>query len=117
MSVAGVGQAQPNVWWVNQGRTFRHESANSYFWAPLRDRRGATPPHWRRMEEVRAGDIVLHYSEGYVRAISLVQVPAQRELYPRDSHGDYGGREGNLIYTQYFKLDPPVPRDVAASLE
>lgn len=117
MSVASVGQAQPSVWWVNQGRTFRHESAAGYFWAPLRDRRGGTPSHWRRMEEVRAGDIVLHYSEGYVRAISLVQVPAQRELYPRDSHGDYGGREGNLIYTQYFELDPPVPRDVAASLE
>lgn len=117
MATGDVERETPNVWWVNQGKTFRHESAAGYFWAPLRDRRGAYPPHWRRMEEVRAGDIVLHYSDGFVRAISLVQGPPQRALYPHDRHGDYGGREGNLIYSEYHYLEPPVPREVAARLQ
>lgn len=117
MSVASAARELPNVWWVNQGRTFRHESREGYFWAPLRDRRGGTPAHWRRMEEVRTGDIVLHYSEGFVRAVSQVQAPPQKALYPDATHGEYGGREGNLIYTQYHDLDRPVPREVAAQVE
>src|SRR5690606_32653613 len=98
-------------------RTFQHESREGYFWAPLRDRRGGTPPHWRRMEEVQAGDIVLHYSEGFVRAVSRVQAPPRRAPYPDDTHARYGGREGNLIHTRYHDLHPPVPREVAARLE
>src|SRR5690606_12319716 len=88
-----------------------------YFWAPLRDRGGGTPAHWRRMEEVREGDIVLHYSEGFIRAISRVQSPPMRAAYPHRTHGQYSERERNLIRTEYFYLDPPIPREVAARLE
>lgn len=109
-------QHTPAVWWVNQGKTFDHESAGGYFWAPLRDRRGGSPAHWRRMEEVRPGDIVLHYSDGFVRAVSRVREAPQRAPYPREAHGQYGGREGNLVYTHYHRLDPPVPRAVTAGL-
>ena len=83
MATGDVERETPNVWWVNQGKTFRHESAAGYCWAPLRDRRGAYPPHWRRMEEVRAGDIVLHYSDGFVRAISRPRSTARALIAPR----------------------------------
>lgn len=118
---ADVPRGAPEVWWVNQGggqgRTFRSASQGGYIWAPLRDRRGGTPPHWRRMEEVRPGDIILHYSEGFVRAISRVKSLPERAPYPDDTDRDYGGREGNLIRTEYELLDPPVPRSAAANLQ
>ncbi|GEM_PF-3208806 len=104
------------VWWVNQGQTFRSESRGGYFWAPLQDRRGATPVHWRRMEQVRPGDIVLHYSEGFIRAVSRVQSAPEQALYPDNANREYGQRVGNLIRTSYSSLVPPVPRAVAATL-
>lgn len=116
MTRPGMEESRPHVWWVNQGRTFAHESRNGYFWAPLRNRRGVTPPHWRRMEEVRAGDVVLHYSAGAIRAVSRVQAPPERAAYPQVDHPEYGGRMGNLIYAEYHYLEPPVPRDSAARL-
>lgn len=106
-----------NVWWVNQGRTYGHESRGGYFWAPLQDRRGGTPGHWQRMTEVRRGDIVLHYSEGFIRAVSHVENDAYRAAYPRDSHGEYGQRNGNLVETTYYELEPPVHLPQAAHLK
>lgn len=40
-----------------------------------------------------------------------------RAAYPHRTHGQYSEREGNLIRTEYFYLDPPIPREVAARLE
>ncbi len=117
MSRPAVGGTRPNIWWVNQGKTFKLEFQGGYIWAPLRDQRGATPPHWRRMEEVRPGDIVLHYSDGFLRAVSRVQTAPQQAVYPEEAHGKYGGRVGTLIRAEYHLLDPQVPRDVAWRLE
>lgn len=117
MSRPAVARTRPNVWWVNQGRTFSLELRGGYLLAPLRDRRGVAPPHWRRMAEVRPRDIVLHYSDGFVRAVSRVQTAPEQAVYPEEDHREYGGRVGNLIRADYHLLDPPVPRDVAASLE
>lgn len=69
------------------------------------------------MEEIQAGDIVLHYSDKHVRAISRVQAPAVQAPYPYETDRDYGGHMGYLVRSEYYLLDPPIPRDVVASLQ
>lgn len=106
-----------NVWWVNQGGTYSHESSGAYFWAPLKGKAPTPPPHWRRMNDVRRGDIVLHYVQGFLKAIGRVETDVYESIYPKPSHAQYGKREGNLVETSYYELDEPVPRDVAANLK
>lgn len=83
-------QQSVNVWWVNQGGTYSDESAGAYFWAPLKGKVATPPHHWRRMNDVRRGDIVLHYVQGYVKA--------------------------NLVEATYYELNAPVPREIPARL-
>src|SRR5690606_24212683 len=117
VSVAiGKGET-PNVWWVNQvPRTFQHSARHGLFFSRQRATDGRTFDHWRRMEEVRAGDIVLHYSDGHVRAVSLVQTPATTDVYPIPSDPEFGGVKGYLVRSEYHLLEPPIPRDSAKNV-
>lgn len=58
------------VWWVNQGFSFQVERQGGYLWAPITDQRGAVPSHWETLSEVEEDDLIVHYREGHVRAVS-----------------------------------------------
>lgn len=93
----------PHIWWVNQGLSFDEEAQGGYLWAPLQDVRGYTQAHWKTMQAVSPGDVVVHYSKWGLSAVSRVLTAAVEAPRP---HTD-DPRLGRLIRTDYWKFDPP----------
>ncbi|MGO9508654.1 MAG: McrB family protein [Mycobacterium sp.] len=99
-------QLEPSVWWVNQGATYTKERDGGLLWAPMLNKAGHPQYHWDTMDEVREGDVVLHYSNGSLRAASHVSAAARPAPNPLDSQAwDEAGR---LVETQYQELNEPV---------
>lgn len=61
----------PHFWWVNQGSTFDEGRERGMLWAPQRSKSGRALFHWENVSRVRAGDVILHYADGAIRAVSL----------------------------------------------
>src|SRR5262249_50876706 len=102
------------IWWVNQGGTHKQGHPCGYFVGPLKGQRGATLAHWESLADVRRGDVVVHYLDGAVRALSLAT--AEAELIPRPA--EFGqtpwGEEGRRLLVSYFELGDPIPRSAIA---
>ncbi|MCP3811309.1 hypothetical protein NLX62_03030 [Mycobacteriaceae bacterium Msp059] len=100
-----LGQ-RPSVWWVNQGATYTKERDGRFLWAPMLNKAGRPQYHWDTMDEVREGDVVLHYSNGSLRAASRVTAAARPAPNPLDDQSwDDAGR---LVETRYVELNEPV---------
>ncbi len=91
--VAVLGR-QASVWWVNQGATFAKERDGGFLWAPMLNKAGRPQYHWDTMDEVREGDIVLHYSNGSLRAVSRVSAAARPAPNPLGASMGRGGPAG-----------------------
>lgn len=103
--IAISGQ-QVSVWWVNQGGSYTKERDGGFLWAPMLNKAGRPQYHWDTMDEVHAGDVVLHYSNGSLRAASHVSAAARPAPNPLDDQSwDEAGR---LVKTQYRELNEPV---------
>lgn len=97
---------QASVWWVNQGATYTKERDGGFLWAPMLNKAGRPQYHWDTMDEVRKGDVVLHYSNGSLRAVSRVSAAARPAPNPLgDQSWDHAGR---LVESQYQELNEPV---------
>jgi MoxR-like ATPase len=93
------------VWWVNQ-RTYTEERDGGFLSAPMLDKGRGRQYHWETMDEVREGDVVLHYNNGSLRAASHVSAAARPAPNPLDDQTwDEAGR---LVETQYQELNEPV---------
>ena len=97
------------VWWVNQGTTYRAAREGGFLWAPLRNRAGRTEYHWETMAEVRPGDIVLHYSNNAVRAVSRITEAATIRPAPREIANGPWESEGRYVKAEYTHFDQPIP--------
>ncbi|MEW6331076.1 MAG: HNH endonuclease signature motif containing protein [Pseudomonadota bacterium] len=60
-------------WWVNQNQTYRHEVSGSYLWSPKRKADGSRNPFYEFMREVSPGDLILSFSDTYIRAIGVAR--------------------------------------------
>lgn len=73
-----------------------------FVWVRKRDKGGGTPGHWRRLEQVRAGDVLVHYADSAVRAIGRATGA------PFDATAPYGHGaaivEGRRVDVEYFDL-------------
>jgi hypothetical protein len=61
-----------HVWWVNQGDSFARESAGGYVQAPKTNKTGADRGAYSRLQELRAGDVTVHYAGRALVAIGRV---------------------------------------------
>lgn len=59
------------IFWVFQGKEFEKELAEGYIWAPYKDSAGNEPSHWAMLENVKAGDIIIHGLAQCISAISI----------------------------------------------
>jgi hypothetical protein len=100
---------EPHFWWVNQGATFAQEKAGGYIWAPKRDKRGGESRDWNNMTKVKTGDLVLHYSNGSLRAVGRVLSEAKDDMRPARLEGQEWEREGWRVEIEYFDLESPIP--------
>lgn len=60
------------VFWVNQGVNFKKERDGGYVRAPKYNAQGVQIAHWKRVSELKPGDVLVHYQDGYVRALGRV---------------------------------------------
>jgi 5-methylcytosine-specific restriction protein B len=99
-------ERQTSVWWVNQGATYAKERDGGFLWAPMLNKSGRPLHHWDTMDEVREGDVVLHYSNGSLRAASHVIAAAKPA--PNPLGGQTWDEAGRLVETRYQELNEPV---------
>jgi putative restriction endonuclease len=105
-------------WWVSQNRTFRHERAGGFIWAPLLDKRGTAPLHWRNVSQVRKGDTIFSYYRGSIVAIGEATSDPYEATKPIgfDDEGlwEINGKRVDVSYTDLAQ--PIVVQDIARSL-
>ena len=101
-----------SVWWVNQGWSYEEEVDRKLVQAPLESRGGYDLQHWKNVELLRTGDLIVHHANGAIRSISEVTKRAVRG--PRKWRPD--AELGRYARTKYWELaDPIVIRDIDAS--
>jgi len=79
-----------NVWWVNEGTTYRQERAGGYLWAPMATKQGANLAAYRNVMRLKPNDLVLRYSEGNLQvSVRLSRRPLKRRG-PQSFHKSHG---------------------------
>ena len=106
--VVQINLARAQLWWVNQGSTFEAERPAGYVFAPERGKRGQRVPHWEALMQLRRGDAVLHYVDGFVRSVSHVTEPFTRERRPIAQPGFDSARPGYPVRVAYLDASRPV---------
>lgn len=103
-------------WLANQSVRHRIENRRGHLFAPLVDTAGKTRPGYTNMTALRAGDVVLAFSKGSIRAIGKVLSEAvkvnQRPSLPDEllEEQEVSGRlaQGWKADVEYFYLEHPV---------
>ncbi len=97
-------------WWVNQGKTYKEEKEGSYLWAPKVGSTGSTPFHWDTMYNVKEGDVIFSYANGYLRAYSTVTDESKDCMNPFENTAqNEWERNGNKIGLILNELKNPIP--------
>lgn len=91
------------VWWVNQGLSYREESSKGIVAAPTENKAGVTLQHHKNVSLLRQGDVIVHHAGGRVRAISVVSGSPHI-----DPASDSDGRDRWIAKTEYYELGNPI---------
>jgi hypothetical protein len=110
----GFAGAMPEVkplryWWVNQGTSFREESAGGFVWAPKLSKGGVALAHYTNVSRLRPDDVIVHYANGSIRAISRVSGSPEDGARPTDAHSALWNAAGHIARTMYRSLKAPIP--------
>jgi hypothetical protein len=58
-------------WWASQGASIAPALRDKGLRAPQRNKQGRALFYWDNLARVRAGDVIFHYADGAIRAVSL----------------------------------------------
>jgi MoxR-like ATPase len=106
--VAGEGpHDEPSYWWVCQGSSWSRARLGGYLWAPKQNEKGQVREYWTNLTKVRLGDIVFHYADKHVRAVSRVVHTAKDAARP-DAKDAAWENDGWLVEVQMEELDPII---------
>lgn len=96
------------VYIVFRGGSYTDETSN-YIWALKQDASGGTPHYWERMTEVKPGDIIFQYKDGYIKAVSTAATRCYDEdRYIHTDTNENWNREGRRIDLNTTILDDPI---------
>ncbi|MEC0174349.1 AAA family ATPase [Paenibacillus favisporus] len=98
-----------NIWWVNQGGTLTEEREEGIIWAPLTGKGGRSQYHWDTLDEVKQGDIILHYANGSIGYVSKVLEDCVRAQKPSSMSSSNWDEQGRLVRVEYHVLQPKIP--------
>jgi len=96
-------------WWVNQGETYLQERNLGIIWAPNHDSQGHNRRHWIAVQEIRRGDIIVHYYQGAIKALGIVQQDAKPRLNPHHDDNEWN-EEGWGTEVTYYEFSRPILR-------
>jgi EVE domain-containing protein len=100
-----------SYWWVNQGSTYKYERAGAYLWAPRTGKSNVAFGHWTNVFKVHPGDVVLHYANSEILAVSRVVKPPVVAPRPSELPADTWETDGYYAkVSPYAELTPPVKR-------
>jgi len=104
-------------WWVNQSSTkYKNSKLTGYIWSPHEDKRGNEPYHWKAMKEIKRDDIIINFSEGFIKAISIAKSEAFEADRPEDSYYEqFSNAPGWKVDVDYEELSDPIPKDSITS--
>ena len=95
-------------WWVNQGATYRHERDGSYIWAPQTTKAGHAVAHHTAVKSVQAGDTIIHYADGHIRAIGTATADGVEAERPGELPEEPWQSTGYKAEVHYDELEQPV---------
>lgn len=102
------------IWWVNQKHRVHGRLANEVVWAPYSQQGDAQEQwHWRTMWDVKPGDIILHYSDQHIVAISTALTSASKAQNPYHDD-DTWVQDGKQITVDITWLEIPIAKDEIA---
>jgi len=108
--IASESASVENFWWVNQGGTADRGQDFQHLWAPLTAADGRRRRHWDSLDEAKVGDVVVHYSHGYVIGSSQVSRASSPMARPADFEtGTLRGDIGREVWLHQFReFEVPV---------
>jgi MoxR-like ATPase len=114
---SGSRPEAPSAWWVNQGATYQAGRDGGFLWAPKLGRDGRSREYWLNLKELTPCDIVLHYVEGNIRAVSRVATSGVDQAKPASLASEDWASDGILARTTYRELETPIKvTDIPTSL-
>ena len=93
---------------VMQGRTYNEENEAGIIWTTQIDQAGNRQHSWERMREVRQGDKVFHYVNGYMVAVSSATADCVESENPIEQHNNNLNQMGYLVTLNYYELEVPL---------
>lgn len=106
-------------WWVNHKQTYEAELEGGYIWSPTKNSNGARNQTYINLTLVRAGDLVISYAGGQIRAIGIATSVYSEQAKP-DAFGQAGQNwsdAGWLVPVEWTKLDQPLsPKDYLTAI-
>ena len=97
------------TWWVNQGRSFgRGVDALAAIWAPIESVSGGVVASWRQLDEVKPGDVLIHYARSAIRGFSVASAGAYECDRPWVEPNDQYDM-GKAIPVNFAALAIPIP--------
>lgn len=89
-------------YWVNQGDNYEFEKENGIIWAP----NNTNFFHHQKLKDLKKGDKIIHYSQGYVRSTSEV---VEESIIEKNPYQKVWGKDGFLVKLKYEELSNPIP--------
>lgn len=94
---------------VMQGRTYKEEKEIGIIWSPRVDKGGHTPHSWERMKDVKEGDMVFHYVNGFIVAVSIATAKCIESEKPTNLQNKTDwNQEGYMVRLNYHELEVPL---------
>ncbi|HEY4577576.1 MAG TPA: hypothetical protein VIG67_06950 [Yaniella sp.] len=96
------------IWWVNQKVKIDGRVANEVVWSPTAEQESW---HWATMWEVEPGDIIVHYADQHIVAVSEANNVAIPSANPFAQEGDDGwSQEGKRVDVSLRWLEVPIAK-------
>ncbi|WEL58011.1 HNH endonuclease signature motif containing protein [Pseudomonas kermanshahensis] len=111
---SGGSEFSVSYWWVNHKQTYQAELEGGYIWSPTKNSNGARNQTYINLTLVRAGDLVVSYAGGQIRAIGVATAAYSNQAKP-DAFGQAGQNwsdAGWLVPVEWTELDRALsPKD------
>jgi len=96
-------------WWVNQRTSWEAEQEHACICAPRQAKNGAKLRHHVDVGRVQTGDVIVHYADGELWAVSEAMSDGHESIRPYELGADLWQKEVFLARCWYDRLLEPVP--------
>jgi len=98
-------------WWVNQGTSWESEQDHSCVCAPRQAKNGAKFRHHLDVGRIQTGDVIVHYADGKVWAVSEALSDGHESVRPYELGADRWQKDVFLAHCWYDHLVDLIPLD------